>query len=179
MLPEYDLIVIPLSKRPVIINNLIQIPIARTKERKNINKSNKLIRIDVENYQEPTETPDLDNFDYMKEKEDFWSSKENSNNRDGDNYDRDRDRDDQTYDRYDRFRNRDVEHIGIKRADEDAIEEHHTADFYDTEINYADDKIVGGREVDINLYPYHVAYGTNCGGAIIHKNWVITAGHCG
>ncbi|CAH2237357.1 jg12071 [Pararge aegeria aegeria] len=44
---------------------------------------------------------------------------------------------------------------------------------------YGDDKIVGGDEVDINLYPYHAAYGTNCGGAIIDKKWVITAGHCG
>lgn len=43
---------------------------------------------------------------------------------------------------------------------------------------FGQDKIVGGFEVDINLYPYHVAYGTNCGGAIIHKKWVITAGHC-
>lgn len=42
-----------------------------------------------------------------------------------------------------------------------------------------EDKIVGGAEVDINLYPYHVAYGTNCGGAIIDKKWVMTAGHCG
>ncbi|XP_052745380.1 trypsin-1-like [Bicyclus anynana] len=41
------------------------------------------------------------------------------------------------------------------------------------------DKIVGGTEVDINLYPYHAAYGTNCGGAILDKKWVITAGHCG
>ncbi|CAB3242661.1 unnamed protein product [Arctia plantaginis] len=41
------------------------------------------------------------------------------------------------------------------------------------------DKIVGGVEVDINLYPYHVAYGSNCGGAIIHERWVMTAGHCG
>ncbi|CAG9569899.1 unnamed protein product [Danaus chrysippus] len=45
--------------------------------------------------------------------------------------------------------------------------------------NYEEDKIVGGFEVDINLYPYHVAYGTNCGGAIIDRKWIITAGHCG
>nr|XP_034836843.1 trypsin-7-like [Maniola hyperantus] len=44
---------------------------------------------------------------------------------------------------------------------------------------YGEDRIVGGVEVDINLYPYHVAYGTNCGGAIIDKKWVLTAGHCG
>ncbi|CAH2099080.1 unnamed protein product [Euphydryas editha] len=42
-----------------------------------------------------------------------------------------------------------------------------------------EDKIVGGFEVDINLYPYHVAYGSNCGGAIIDRKWVLTAGHCG
>lgn len=44
---------------------------------------------------------------------------------------------------------------------------------------FGQDRIVGGFEVDINLYPYHAAYGTNCGGAIIDKKWVITAGHCG
>ncbi|KAJ8707371.1 hypothetical protein PYW08_010623 [Mythimna loreyi] len=49
----------------------------------------------------------------------------------------------------------------------------------DVESNYGDDKIVGGVEVEINLYPYHVSYGTNCGGAIIDKKWVLTAGHCG
>lgn len=45
--------------------------------------------------------------------------------------------------------------------------------------NSGEDKIVGGFEVDINLYPYHVAYGSNCGGAIIDRKWVLTAGHCG
>ncbi|XP_014358960.2 trypsin-7-like [Papilio machaon] len=50
---------------------------------------------------------------------------------------------------------------------------------YDMGMSYGDDKIVGGAEVDIDLYPYHAAYGTNCGGAIIDKKWVITAGHCG
>lgn len=47
------------------------------------------------------------------------------------------------------------------------------------DLLYGEDKIVGGFEVDINLYPYHVAYGSNCGGAIIDRKWVITAGHCG
>uniref|UniRef100_D9HQ62 Vitamin K-dependent protein C n=1 Tax=Heliconius melpomene TaxID=34740 RepID=D9HQ62_HELME len=49
----------------------------------------------------------------------------------------------------------------------------------DDDLLYGEDKIVGGFEVDINLYPYHVAYGSNCGGAIIDRKWVITAGHCG
>ncbi|XP_047540714.1 trypsin-1-like [Vanessa atalanta] len=49
----------------------------------------------------------------------------------------------------------------------------------DFSANYGEDKIVGGFEVDINLYPYHAAYGSNCGGAIIDKKWVLTAGHCG
>ncbi|XP_053619148.1 trypsin-2-like [Plodia interpunctella] len=49
----------------------------------------------------------------------------------------------------------------------------------ESEIGDDGDRIVGGYEVDINLYPYHVAYGTNCGGAIIDRKWVITAGHCG
>lgn len=49
----------------------------------------------------------------------------------------------------------------------------------DDDLLYGEDKIVGGFEVDINLYPYHVAYGSNCGGAIVDRKWVITAGHCG
>lgn len=49
----------------------------------------------------------------------------------------------------------------------------------DVSVNSGEDKIVGGFEVDINLYPYHVAYGSNCGGAIIDRKWVLTAGHCG
>lgn len=47
------------------------------------------------------------------------------------------------------------------------------------DATYAENKIVGGYDVEINLYPYHVGYGTNCGGAIIDNKWVITAGHCG
>ncbi|CAH2987171.1 unnamed protein product [Chilo suppressalis] len=53
------------------------------------------------------------------------------------------------------------------------------ANYFSYDNNYGEDKIVGGIEVDINLYPYHVSYGTNCGGAIIDKKWVLTAGHCG
>ncbi|XP_037294455.1 trypsin 5G1-like, partial [Manduca sexta] len=83
-----------------------------------------LYRLDIEHYDEPTDMPDIDNFDYGKDRED------------------------------------------AKRQ-------------YDYESNYGDDKIVGGIEVDINLYPYHAAYGSNCGGAIIDKLWVVTAGHCG
>lgn len=45
--------------------------------------------------------------------------------------------------------------------------------------NHGDDKIVGGVNVEISLYPYHAAYGSNCGGAVIARDWVITAGHCG
>ncbi|KAG7297132.1 hypothetical protein JYU34_020089 [Plutella xylostella] len=45
-------------------------------------------------------------------------------------------------------------------------------------LDVGDDKIVGGFEVDINTYPYHVAYGNNCGGAILSEYWVATAGHC-
>lgn len=45
--------------------------------------------------------------------------------------------------------------------------------------SFETNKIVGGVEVDINMYPYHVAYGSNCGGAIIHEKWVMTAAHCG
>ncbi|XP_062532433.1 trypsin-1 [Bombyx mori] len=44
--------------------------------------------------------------------------------------------------------------------------------------SFSGERIVGGTQVDINLYPYHVAYGDNCAGAIIDKKWVITAAHC-
>lgn len=84
-------------------------------------------RLDIEAYDQPTEMPDIDNFDYGKERE-------------------------------------------SERAGEIRDE---------LESNYGDDKIVGGVEVDINLYPYHVAYGTNCGGAIIDRRFILTAGHCG
>lgn len=60
--------------------------------------------------------------------------------------------------------------VGTKRTEEES---------HELESPYGEDKIVGGREVEINLYPYHVAYGTNCGAAIIDKKWAITAGHCG
>ncbi|CAK1595404.1 unnamed protein product [Parnassius mnemosyne] len=96
--------------------------------RKDLNSNNNdLHKLDIEVYDEPTEMPDIDNFDYNRG-----------------------DRDIDAKQRYD----------------------------YDG-LSYGDDKIVGGDEVDISLYPYHAAYGSNCGGAIIDKKWVITAGHCG
>lgn len=84
-------------------------------------KRNNYDRLDMEDYEEPTGNPDLDNFEY-----------------------KDRDESGQNQD-----------------------------------LLYGDDKIVGGVEVSINLYPYHALYGTNCGGAIIDSKWVLTAGHCG
>lgn len=91
----------------------------------NKNRKDDPIKLDIEDYDEPTEMPDIDNFDYNKDREE-------EPNR-----------------------------------------------LYDYDSNYGEDKIVGGIEVDINLYPYHVAYGTNCGGAIVDRKWIITAGHCG
>lgn len=49
----------------------------------------------------------------------------------------------------------------------------------DSSVEELNDRIVGGTEVEISLYPYHVGYGTNCGGAIIDRKWVMSAAHCG
>ncbi|XP_028158544.1 trypsin-1-like [Ostrinia furnacalis] len=129
---SYDLIIIPVpkaSKHPTRSKKIIEVKLptlirySQSQHRKGQNK------LDIEQYEEPTELPDIDNFQY-KERDGYRGS-------------------DSTFHGYDMY------------------------------SNYGEDKIVGGFEVDINLYPYHVAYGTNCGGAIIDKKWVITAGHCG
>ena len=39
-------------------------------------------------------------------------------------------------------------------------------------------KIVGGYNVNIQDHPYQVRLNMGCGGAIINRNWIITAEHC-
>lgn len=126
-----------------------------------------LHRIDIENYDEPTEMPNIDNFDYNNDRNGESMSRENIN--------------------IDAKRNNVIRYLAL-RSDTSKNSYKHESDgedeitdplTYEDEGNYGENKIVGGQEVDINLYPYHVAYGTNCGGAIIGRKWVITAGHCG
>lgn len=149
---EYDVFVIPIAKTPVVIKNVIEVPLLRKSKK---SRNDKYIRIDIENYEEPTDVPDLDNFDYLKERD--GTMREEDGNTKGDHG-------------YIREEDGNIKGDGGNMREEDNIE---------MNLNYGDDKIVGGREVDINLYPYHVAYGTNCGGAIIDSKWIVTAGHCG
>ncbi|KAL4712535.1 hypothetical protein ACJJTC_007551 [Scirpophaga incertulas] len=118
---SFDLLIIPMEKPIIRTKNIIQLTVPELADRY-FENADVPLRLDIEQYDDPTEMPDIDNYDY--------------NN-------------DRSY--------RDDLNLN----------------------NHGDDKIVGGFEVDINLYPYHVAYGTNCGGAIIDKKWVVTAGHCG
>ncbi|VVC96374.1 trypsin-1-like [Leptidea sinapis] len=132
----YDLLIIPLPKvkYPRSDSDGSRIPIITNKR---VYRNDKLYKLDIEHYDEPTELPDIDNFDYNKERDGYIFG----------------DRRDTSMGAYDESE--------------------------DNQSLNGEDKIVGGTEVDISLYPYHVAYGTNCGGAIIDKKWVLTAGHCG
>ncbi|XP_061724754.1 trypsin-1-like [Cydia pomonella] len=124
---KYDVLVVPLSNS--VRKKALQVYLLpRTLTKPNHPSSH---RLDMEDVEEPTEAPDVDNFDGLN-----------------------LDRDDNALD-----------NIGAS---------------YNVEDDYdAENRIVGGTEVDINMYPYHVGYGTNCGGAIIGSKWVLTAGHCG
>ena len=42
----------------------------------------------------------------------------------------------------------------------------------------AQQKVVGGVDVDIKDYPWQVAVDYGCGGSIIGDSWVLTAAHC-
>lgn len=128
---EYDLLVlsIPKVRAPKRPAEILRLPIVHKRD----NNIENLLRIDVAHYDEPTELPDIDNFDYNKDRA-----------------------------------------VHTK----DLLVQSIHNDLNDDNL-YGEDKIVGGFAVDINLYPYHASYGSNCGGAIIDKRWVFTAGHCG
>ncbi|XP_052753013.1 trypsin-1-like [Galleria mellonella] len=133
---KYDVIIIPVPKQPNVplrSKKVLEVSVPKRLLLKNPFRKDDFYKLDIENYDAPTELPDIDNFDYTKD--------------------------------------RDEHPKRIGDYDENSNEMQKSV--------YGEDKIVGGFEVDINLYPYHVAYGTNCGGAIIDKKWVITAGHCG
>nr|AAV84264.1 serine protease [Culicoides sonorensis] len=46
-----------------------------------------------------------------------------------------------------------------------------------------ENRIVGGKPVDVKDFPYQVSLESNgghyCGGVVVSENWVLTAGHCG
>ncbi|XP_068624740.1 trypsin-1-like [Battus philenor] len=128
---QYDLLVIPIPKVTNKIKRIIDHDnerFTRIRNRKELYRNDEdLFKLDVQDYHEPTNEADVDNFDYKRDDNPKPIDFERS-------------------------------YLGL---------------------SYGDDKIVGGADADIDSHPYHVAYGTNCGGAIIDKKWVITAGHCG